>query len=126
MCCLVHRYEGCLSILKKLVELRQEDARVTHNKAVAEYLLSNLTKTDEFRKTLQNVEIQFEKDAESNGTSASTTEKSVLLFNKALIHHRVCLLQHHHYNYYYNYLHSCINILKPAIFLKTWLVCTNH
>ena len=85
----VFRYESCLSILKKLVELRQEDARVTHNKAVAEYLLSNYTKTDEFRRTLQSVEIQFEKDAESNGSSTGVTEKSVLLFNKALIHHRV-------------------------------------
>lgn len=83
------RYENCLSTLKKLVELRQEDARVTHNKAVAQYLLSNLTKTDEFRRTLQAVESQFERDAENSGGEMSVTEKSVLLFNKALIHQRV-------------------------------------
>lgn len=93
------RYENCLSVLKKLVELRQEDARVTHNKAVAQYLLSNLTKTDEFRRTLEAVELQFEQDAGGRSDSASpmsVTEKAVLLFNKALIHQRVC---------YYNYMY---------------------
>lgn len=84
----IFRYESCLSILKKLMEVRYEDVRVAHNKAVAEYLLSNLTKTDEFRKVLQNVEVQFEKDVENN-VKVSAREKSVLLFNKALIHHRV-------------------------------------
>ena len=62
------RYENCLSVLKKLVELRREDARVTHNKAVAQYLLSNLTKTDEFRRTLESVEAQFEHDAKGGGS----------------------------------------------------------
>ncbi|XP_003382418.1 PREDICTED: CCR4-NOT transcription complex subunit 10-like [Amphimedon queenslandica] len=88
-----HRYENCLSVLKKLVELRREDARVTHNKAVAQYLLSNLTKTDEFRRTLESVEAQFEHDAKGGGSESvspiSVTEKGVLLFNKALIHQRL-------------------------------------
>lgn len=84
------RYESCLSILKKLVEIRQEDARVTHNKAVAQYLLSNLTKTDEFRRTLEAVEFQFEHDGNAASNSIlSVSEKGVLLFNKALIHQRV-------------------------------------
>ena len=49
------RYESCLSVLNKLLDSRRLDARVAHNRAVAQYLLSNSTHTDEFRKTLQSV-----------------------------------------------------------------------
>ena len=50
-----HHYESCLSALNKLLDSRRQDARVIHNRAVAQYLLSNLTHTDEFRRTLQSV-----------------------------------------------------------------------
>ena len=53
-----HRYESCLSALNKLLDCRRHDARVIHNRAVAQYLLSNLTHTDEFRRTLQSVSAQ--------------------------------------------------------------------
>ena len=53
-----HRFESCLSALNKLLEARRHDARVAHNRAVAQYLLSNLTLTDEFRKTLSSVNAQ--------------------------------------------------------------------
>lgn len=53
-----HRYESCLSTLNKLLDSRRHDARVIHNRAVAQYLLSNLTHTDEFRRTLQSVSAQ--------------------------------------------------------------------
>ena len=64
-------YESCLSHLTKLVELRPNDSRVLHNRyemitciqiissilirAVAKYNLSNLTLTDDFRKSLNNI-----------------------------------------------------------------------
>ena len=86
----MYRYEGCLSALNRLVELRRDDWRVAHNRAVAQYLLSNLTKTDEFRRNLITIEQQFERDAECSGVVVSVVEKSVLLFNLALIHQRVC------------------------------------
>lgn len=53
-----HRYESCLSALNKLLDCRRHDGRVIHNRAVAQYLLSNLTHTDDFRKTLQTVSAQ--------------------------------------------------------------------
>lgn len=53
-----HRYESCLSTLNKLMEIRRHDKRVAHNRAVARYLLSNLTVTDEFRKNLQSLKAQ--------------------------------------------------------------------
>ena len=53
-----HRYESCLSTLNKLMEIRRHDKRVAHNRAVARYLLSNLTLTDEFRKNLQTLKAQ--------------------------------------------------------------------
>lgn len=53
-----HRYESCLSTLNKLMEIRRHDKRVSHNRAVASYLLSNLTLTDEFRKSLQTLKSQ--------------------------------------------------------------------
>ena len=52
------RYESCLSALNKLLDARRRDPRVAHNRAVAQYLLSNLTLTDEFRKNLQAVNVQ--------------------------------------------------------------------
>lgn len=54
----LHRYESCLSALNKLLDARRHDARVAHNRAVAQYLLSNLTLTDEFRKNLHAVHMQ--------------------------------------------------------------------
>lgn len=56
-----HHYESCLSTLNKLMELRRNDKRVAHNRAVARYLLSNLTLTDEFRKNLQTLKAQVRK-----------------------------------------------------------------
>ncbi len=53
-----HRYESCLSFLNKLLDSRRHDSRVAHNVAVAQYMLSNLTHTDVFRKTLQSVSMQ--------------------------------------------------------------------
>lgn len=53
-----NRYESCLSALNKLLDSRKHDGRVMHNRAVAQYLLSNLTNTDDFRKTLQLVSAQ--------------------------------------------------------------------
>lgn len=53
-----HRFESCLTALNKLLEARRHDARVAHNRAVAQYLLSNLTLTDEFKKNLSSVNAQ--------------------------------------------------------------------
>lgn len=53
-----HRYESCLSALNKLLDSRRYDGRIIHNRAVAQYMLSNLTHTDEFRRTLQSVSAQ--------------------------------------------------------------------
>lgn len=53
-----HRFESCLSALNKLLESGRQDWRVAHNKAIAQYLLSNLTHTDDFRKTLHSVSAQ--------------------------------------------------------------------
>jgi hypothetical protein len=53
-----HHYESCLSALNKLLDSRRHDGRVIHNRAVAQYLLSNLTHTDEFRRTLESVSAQ--------------------------------------------------------------------
>ena len=53
-----HRYESCHSSLNKLLDARRTDARVAHNRAVAQYLLSNLTLTDDFRKSLHSVSAQ--------------------------------------------------------------------
>ena len=46
------KYDTCLQQLKRLSELRQHDARVAANKAVVEYYVSKLCKTDEFMKQL--------------------------------------------------------------------------
>lgn len=83
------RYESCLSALNKLLDARRRDPRVAHNRAVAQYLLSNLTLTDEFRKNLQAVNVQFDKESENGSGECNLCEKGVLLFNQALIHARL-------------------------------------
>ncbi|CAI8056028.1 CCR4-NOT transcription complex subunit 10 [Geodia barretti] len=82
-------YESCLSSLNKLMEVRRHDKRVAHNRAVARYLLSNLTLTDEFRRHLHTLKTQFDREAEGSGLEQSVSEKAVLLFNQALIHRRL-------------------------------------
>ena len=57
-----HRYESCLSALNKLMEIRRHDKRVAHNRAVARYLLSNLTLTDEFRRNLHALKTQASRE----------------------------------------------------------------
>lgn len=84
-----HRYESCLTVLNKLQDCRRTDGRVAHNRAVAQYLLSNLTLTDVFRKALQSVNAQFDRDAEMSGVEVTTADKAVLYFNQALIHMRL-------------------------------------
>lgn len=61
-----HRYESCLSALNKLLDTRRYDVRVIHNRAVAQYLLSNLTHTDDFRRTLHSVNVQVTKIPHAN------------------------------------------------------------
>ena len=48
-------YESCFTTLNKLLEQRKDDPCVLHNRAVAKYHLSNLTQTDDFRRTLQQI-----------------------------------------------------------------------
>merc|ERR1719230_1378292 len=53
-------YDNCLQQLQKLTELRPCDARVTANRAVVEYFVSNLSKTDEFSKQINSAKKQLE------------------------------------------------------------------
>ncbi|XP_064398304.1 CCR4-NOT transcription complex subunit 10-like isoform X3 [Halichondria panicea] len=89
-----HRYESCLSSLNKLQEHRRSDGRVAHNRAVAQYLLSNLTLTDGFKKSLLSVNAQFDRDSENSGVEATIADKAVLYFNQALIHMRLHQYKH--------------------------------
>ena len=67
-----HRYESCLSTLNKLMEVRRHDKRVGHNRAVARYLLSNMTLTDEFRKNLQTLKTQVGRETVRSCQKTST------------------------------------------------------
>ncbi|KAL0278505.1 UNVERIFIED_CONTAM: hypothetical protein PYX00_000316 [Menopon gallinae] len=51
-------YAGCLGSLSKLELTWTHDAKVAHNKAVAEFYKSDLKKTDQFRKNLNNLRSQ--------------------------------------------------------------------
>ena len=51
-------YDECLEQLKRLSELRPYDARVTGNKSIVEYYLSNFSKTDEFIKQINGAKKQ--------------------------------------------------------------------
>lgn len=62
-----HRYESCLSSLNKLLDARRNDGRVAHNRAVAQYLLSNYTLTDDFRKSLHAVSSQVRTEWKNKG-----------------------------------------------------------
>jgi len=45
-------YDSCLTTITKLASTRSHDPRVVHNQAVAAYYKSGLTKTDEFKRAL--------------------------------------------------------------------------
>lgn len=49
------QFTSCCNIMNKLMALRGTDPRVVHNKAVADFCLSGLQSTDEFRHSLTNV-----------------------------------------------------------------------
>ena len=52
------RFDECLSLLKKLLDLKPNDARILLNKTVAEYYQSNFCRTDELRKHISIVKKQ--------------------------------------------------------------------
>ena len=49
------QFTSCCNIMNKLMAQRGNDPRVVHNKAVADFCLSGLQSTDEFRHSLANV-----------------------------------------------------------------------
>ena len=49
------QFTSCCNIMNKLMAARGTDPRVVHNKAVADFCLSGLQSTDEFRQSLANV-----------------------------------------------------------------------
>lgn len=52
------KYDECLLHMKRLLELRSHDPRVSSNKALVEYLSSKCCRTDEFMKQLDYVKKQ--------------------------------------------------------------------
>ena len=52
------RFDECLILLKRLLDLKPNDARILLNKTVAEYYQSNFCKTDELRKQILTVKKQ--------------------------------------------------------------------
>ena len=52
------RFNECLLLLKKLLDLKPNDARILLNKTVADYYQSNFCKTDELRKQILIVKKQ--------------------------------------------------------------------
>lgn len=55
------RYEKSVDALDSLSEIRQNDHKVMHNKAVAQFCHSEFTKTDEFYKNLLSIKKQVKK-----------------------------------------------------------------
>ncbi|CAG9764189.1 unnamed protein product [Ceutorhynchus assimilis] len=53
-------YSLCLQSINKLETVRPNDFKVVHNKAVAQYLESDLKKTDEFEKNLRDICNKFD------------------------------------------------------------------
>ena len=51
-------YDSCLATLAKLAEMRKNDPKVQHNRAVAQFYQSNFLKTDEFSRNLHLVRKQ--------------------------------------------------------------------
>ena len=48
-------YECCVKTISRLAETRNHDLKVIHNQAVASYYLSGLTKTEEFKHSLNEL-----------------------------------------------------------------------
>jgi hypothetical protein len=48
-------YDGCLTSISRLAEIRGHDLKVIHNQAVAAFYKSGLTKGDEFTQALDDL-----------------------------------------------------------------------
>ncbi|CAB3987599.1 CCR4-NOT transcription complex subunit 10 [Paramuricea clavata] len=78
------RYDTCLGSLSKLEDLRPKDAKVAHNKAVAEFYKSGCEKTEDLLKTLNSVKKKMNHKSSDTEAETSDVEKAVLLYNKAV------------------------------------------
>lgn len=72
-------YSGCLATLGTLATSRSHDHKIMLNRAVAEYYKSGLTKTNEFRRALNEI------SSKVNFEEVYDIDQSLLLYNQAVV-----------------------------------------
>lgn len=77
--------ESCLQLLKRLSDHRPHDARVSSNKALVEYKLTNFSKTDEYIKQMNAARKQLEFGMVNTGDELDDIDRSFLLYNEAVL-----------------------------------------
>lgn len=84
------QYDSCLSGLKKIQKNHPGDCKLMHNRAIAEFYKSGLTKTADLKKALSKVHKvtqQSHQEEDELSEELTNNEYSVLHFNQALLYY---------------------------------------
>ncbi|XP_031565395.1 CCR4-NOT transcription complex subunit 10-like isoform X2 [Actinia tenebrosa] len=102
------RYEKSVEALDSLSEIRQNDHKVIHNKAVAQFCHSEFTKTDEFYKNLLSIKKQIENQTGDDGDESDDIDMAYLLYNEAVVCYNL-----RQYNAAVCTLNRLFNVIEP-------------
>ncbi|XP_064640490.1 CCR4-NOT transcription complex subunit 10-like [Lineus longissimus] len=81
-------FESCLAGISNLYSVRTLDPKVMHNKGVAEYYISGLRKTDEFRKCMNSV-CHLCQVSLDNIATLDDVDHCIVYYNHAVILHHL-------------------------------------
>jgi len=83
------RFNECLLLLKKLLDLKPNDARILLNRTVADYYQSNFCKTDELRKQLLIVKKQLSRKSSSANDELEDIGQCFILYNEGVLYYHL-------------------------------------
>lgn len=101
------QYDNCVSTMCKLAQGRAMDPKVIHNKGVAEFYQSKLTKVDEFKLCMSTV-CHFDHLNIDNLTTIDDVDHCVVLYNQAVI-----LYHHQQYRAALSIMEKLIPCIEP-------------
>ncbi|XP_032225429.2 CCR4-NOT transcription complex subunit 10 isoform X2 [Nematostella vectensis] len=79
------QYDKSLAALSKLNEMRPNDYKVVHNKAIIQYCLTGLTRTDEFFNHLATLRKKIEHESGDSKDESDVLDMVYVLYNEAVV-----------------------------------------
>ncbi|KAK2146588.1 hypothetical protein LSH36_595g00023 [Paralvinella palmiformis] len=100
-------FDQCLALLSQLTNSRGQDSKVIHNRGVVEYYRSDMAKTDEFKKALQEISHKSRFNLE-NITNLEDVDQCIVYYNQAVI-----LYHLRQYSKSFNILDKLCPLIEP-------------